>query len=315
MTKSQKMVAPFVFVLASSLAALGQDKDVQGSKDHPLVSRYPGLVIRKYVVKEFDEYVFPLGRLRGDYKIEKSQTIEGKVTRISYESPAGWGRSVLEVYRNYEGALKRVGFEPLFSCSAEACGHGAFRFSPDEDRGWGGTTQRHLSAKWSRPEGDVYASLHVEEHGRPGGPMVAVRLHIIEMKPMEAGLVTVDAAALAGDISRTGHVAVYGIYFDTGKADVKPESEAALKEIAKLLQQDPNLKLYVIGHTDSAGDLAMNADLSRRRAAAVVQALTTKHGIAAARLRPDGVGPYAPVASNDTEDGRAKNRRVELVKQ
>ncbi len=118
----------------------------------------------------------------------------------------------------------------------------------------------------------------------------------------------------AKDLARTGHVAVYGIYFDFGKADVKSESEPMLKEIAKLLQQDPRLKLHVVGHTDSVGELAYNLDLSRRRAQAVVQVLATKHGIAPGRLRGDGVGPLAPVASNDTEEGRAKNRRVELVK-
>jgi len=125
----------------------------------------------------------------------------------------------------------------------------------------------------------------------------------------------VDAASLANDINRTGHASVYGIYFDTGKADVKPESDATLKEIAKLLQGDPMLKLYVVGHTDSQGALDLNMDLSRRRADAVLAALTTKYAVPPGRLRAYGSGPYAPVASNDSEDGRAKNRRVELVKQ
>lgn len=105
------------------------------------------------------------------------------------------------------------------------------------------------------------------------------------------------------------------IYFDTGKAEVKPESDAALEEIAKLLQQNPQLKLYVVGHTDNAGTWASNMDLSRRRANAVTQVLSTKHGVEAARLSPQGDGPTAPVASNDTEEGRANYRRVELVKQ
>ena len=132
---------------------------------------------------------------------------------------------------------------------------------------------------------------------------------------MEGGLVTVNAAALAGDINRTGHTAVYGIYFDTGKADLKPESDAAISEISKLLEQDSSLKLLVVGHTDNVGTLASNMDLSKRRAAAVVQALTARHGIAAARLIAQGAGPLAPVASNGNEEGRAKNRRVELVQQ
>jgi outer membrane protein OmpA-like peptidoglycan-associated protein len=135
------------------------------------------------------------------------------------------------------------------------------------------------------------------------------------MKPMQAGLVSVNASSLANDISRTGHAAIYGIYFDTGKADVKPESETTLAEIAKLLQQEPGLKLYVVGHTDNAGTLASNMDLSKRRGDAVVKVLTTKYNIAGARLSSQGDGPTAPVATNDSEEGRAKNRRVELAKQ
>jgi outer membrane protein OmpA-like peptidoglycan-associated protein len=88
-----------------------------------------------------------------------------------------------------------------------------------------------------------------------------------------------------------------------------------MKEIAKLLQGDPTLKLYVVGHTDNQGALDLNMDLSRKRAEAVLTALTTKYAVPATRLKAYGCGPYAPVASNGSEDGRAKNRRVELVKQ
>ncbi|PSH03239.1 MAG: hypothetical protein CXZ00_13390 [Acidobacteria bacterium] len=120
---------------------------------------------------------------------------------------------------------------------------------------------------------------------------------------------------LASEINRTGRVSVYGIHFDTAKANIKPESDATLKEVAKLLQDDPKLKLYVVGHTDNQGAISFNMDLSRRRAEAVVSALASKYGVATGRLRAFGSGPYDPVASNDSEDGRAKNRRVELVKQ
>ncbi len=156
-------------------------------------------------------------------------------------------------------------------------------------------------------------SLLVDDQGGNGRPNV--ELYVIEMKPMEGNLITVDAASLANDITRTGHASVYGILFDTGKADIKPESDATLKEIAKLLQASPTLRLYVVGHTDNQGALDMNMDLSKRRADGVLAALTAKYGVPAARLRAFGNGPYSPVASNDSEEGRAKNRRVELVKQ
>jgi outer membrane protein OmpA-like peptidoglycan-associated protein len=124
-----------------------------------------------------------------------------------------------------------------------------------------------------------------------------------------------NAAELSSGLASNGHTVVNGIFFDTGKSEVKPESAAALQEVVKMLQQDPKTKVYVVGHTDNVGSLSANMELSRRRAAAVVQVLTTKYGVAAARLSPYGDGPYAPVTSNDTEEGRATNRRVELVKQ
>jgi outer membrane protein OmpA-like peptidoglycan-associated protein len=289
---------------------------VEGSKDHPLISRYPGSVITHYLAKEFDEFTLPLGKV-SDEKFAKSRHLEGKVTRIVYGAPEG--RSVLEVFRNYQGALKKAGFETLFTCGPQDCtgsGSSSARVygSGDYDDYWGSDHGIHyVSARLARPEGDVYVSLLVDDQG--GNFRPNVEMYVLEMKPMESELITVNAASLANDIKRTGHASVYGVYFDMGKADVKPESDATLKEIAKLLQGDPMLKLYVVGHTDNQGALDLNMELSRRRADAVLAALTTKYAVTAGRLRAYGSGPYAPVASNDSEDGRAKNRRVELVKQ
>src|SRR5262249_28666729 len=216
--------------------AMAQQQDVKGSKDHPLISRYPGSFIKEYSQKEFDQFTLPLGKLtRG--KFEKSQHLEGKVTRILYQAPPG--RSVLEVFGNYKGALKQAGFETLFTCAKEQCGFGPVTQYGGKMENCSQTSEPgYLSAKLARPRGDVYVSLF-----SGASSWQWETLYIVEMKPMEAGLVTVDAAALAGDISRTGHAAVYGIYFDTGKADVKPESDAALAQITKLLENDPQLKL------------------------------------------------------------------------
>jgi len=284
-----------------------QAHDIAGGKDHPLISRYPGSAIDDYASKAYDSYTLPLGKM-GQGEIAKSQPLEGKLTRIHYAIPAG--RSTMEVLRNYQDALQHAGFQNLFSCALAQCGTGSI----EGQTGWcGGCSARHLSAKLARPEGDVYVSLHIEQDNDTT-PAWA-ELVIVEMKPMESGLVTVNAESLAGDISRSGHASIYGIYFDTGKADVKPESDATLKEIAKLLQQNSQLKLYVVGHTDNVGSLTSNQDLSQRRADAVLTVLTSKHGVSGTRLRAVGAGPIAPVASNDSEEGRAKNRRVELVKQ
>jgi len=294
-------------VLWIPCCALAQKQDVEGAKDHPLISRYPGSVITEYASREFDEYTLPLGKIT-DNKWVKSQNLEGKVTRIHYESPLD--RSPLEIFRNYTQALQSAGFQTLFTCSSgDQCGGGTV-----ENTGWcAGCSPHQASAKLSRPDGDVYVSVHLEQDN--SSVPAQVQLDVIELKAMQSGLVAVNAETLAGDITRTGHASVYGIYFDTAKADIKPESDATLKEIAKLLQQDPQLELYVVGHTDNVGTLAANTDLSQRRADAVLSALTTKYGAAAARLHAVGAGPIAPAATNDTEEGRAKNRRVELVKQ
>jgi OOP family OmpA-OmpF porin len=301
-----------MFVLVAFLIgvpASAQETDLEGSKDHPLISRYPGSFITEYKQEDFDEFELPLGQLK-DGKGVKSQHLEGKITHILYQNPEG--RSVLEIYRNFEGALRNVGLQVLYSCaSAAQCGSGEFTGFAGQPAQWWNDSDpvRYLSAKLSRPQGDVFVSIHVQ----PG--QYGTWLNVIETKPMEAGLVTINAASLADDISRSGHVSVYGIYFDTGKADVKPESDAAIKEIAKLLQQNASLKLHVVGHTDNTGDLVSNMDLSKRRADAVAKVLTGKYTVAAARLHADGVGPLSPLASNKTEEGRAKNRRVELVEQ
>jgi OOP family OmpA-OmpF porin len=138
-------------------------------------------------------------------------------------------------------------------------------------------------------------------------------LTIIEKQAMAQEVVS-SAELFKSGLNTSGHVEVPGIFFDSGKSVLKPESEAAIAEVAKLLKADPDLKVYVVGHTDNVASLDLNLKLSQARAEAVVQALVSKHGIAAGRLSGQGVGPLAPVASNNTEEGRAKNRRVELVK-
>ena len=279
------------------------------AQDHPLIKPYAGSTIWERVVVEFDEAAMPLGPGDKDHKLTQSHRLEGRITRLNYKVPEG--RSILEVYRNYETALKQAGFEVLYTCGpkeAKDCGPGVTLPHWFGNKTWPSAFQsRYLTARLARPEGDAWVAL---EAG-PGRTHILV----VEVKPMETGKVTVNAAALAGDITRTGHVAVYGIYFDTGKADLKPESDPVLAEMAKLLKDNAALKLHVVGHTDNVGALAMNMDLSKRRATAVMQSLVTKHGIAAARLSAHGVGPLAPVAPNTSDDGRAKNRRVELVQQ
>ncbi|MBI4797178.1 MAG: DUF4892 domain-containing protein [Desulfarculus sp.] len=309
-------------------------KDVAGAKDHPLVSRYTGSSIIGYESRDFSSLALVLSAqtsypATGAPVVAQTQRVEGKFTRILYTSPAE--RSSLEVARNYQDALAQAEFQVLYQCGYEQCGQrlAAYLYPLEAKLKNSGQIseyalefprdQQFLTAKLSRPQGDVYLMVYTavcginnfkETYNHP-----ITLLQIIETKPMATGMVKVDAEAMAKDIASKGSVAVYGIYFDHDKAEVKPESGEALQEIARLLQAQPALKVYLVGHTDNVGALGYNLDLSQRRAEATVKALASRHGIAAARLTPKGVGPLAPVATNQAEEGRSKNRRVELVAQ
>jgi outer membrane protein OmpA-like peptidoglycan-associated protein len=143
---------------------------------------------------------------------------------------------------------------------------------------------------------------------------VLVGLSIIESKEMETGLVNIDAESLKRELEEKGKVAIYGIYFEHDKANLKKESFEVLEQIKHLLELKQDLNLYVVGHTDDTGDQIHNLNLSRRRAEAVVVALTEKFNVAVSRLSAFGAGPYSPVASNHNESGKTKNRRVEIVR-
>lgn len=299
-------------------------QDVAGSADHPLVGRFKGSLIKEQIRSNFDRYVLPLGPAdKSEKKFQKQQDVEGKVTKTFYAAPAG--ASSLAVFRSYQAALQQAGFTTVYTCSAKACSpDGRIQYAIQNTRpanylyDLGGHSFDDddaylLSAH--EPKNDVYAVVYVS-HVAYDPAHVVYLADVIETKPLTTGLVTVvDAKTMAEDISKAGHVALYGIYFDSGKASLKPESKPALDEIAKLLKLNPSIKLHVVGHTDNVGTLAANMALSKQRADAVVNALAAQYHVAASRLIGNGVGPLAPVAPNTTEDGRAKNRRVELVPQ
>lgn len=295
--------------------------DVKGGKDHPLVGRFAGSVIRIYEEKGFDEYTLPLGKQifrDKQYRWTRSERLEGKVTRITYV--ARKDASTLAILRSYEDALKKAGFELLF-----AGGKGDFldygrlyeemNPYPEYRRQYllGSESPRYLAARLPRPEGDVYVAVYAAIGSVSATNNPTIQLDVVEVKALEGGLVT--AETMATELGKAGRIAIYSIYFDTGKAEVKPESEATLAEIGKLLRGNTGLSLYVVGHTDNVGTLPYNMDLSQRRAEAVVRTVVEKHGIDPQHLRSAGVGPLAPVAPNTREEGRAKNRRVELVAQ
>ena len=256
--------------------------DMAGAKDYPGLTRMTGYYINDFSETEFDSYSF---KVKQGAASEKEQAVEGHKYEYRYNlKDDAKEPSQLQVVRNYENAARAAGGQVLFD---------------SEDR----TTLR--IAKGGK---EVWFDIAVAN--KPSGTMI--RMTIIEKQAMQQE-VAMDAAGMAQGLSETGSVAIYGIHFDTGKADLKPDSEPTLVEIAKLLQSTPALKIFVVGHTDMVGDLELNLKLSQQRSQAVVAALVGKHRVAASRLTAFGNGPYAPAASNKTEEGRAKNRRVELV--
>jgi OOP family OmpA-OmpF porin len=329
MNKLWTTVFAGLLALAVAMAMPAGAQDIPGSHDNPLVSRYAGSRIIGYVHSDYGGLTLGLGREVHGPKYAKSRHVEGELTRIIYVNPAG--TSSLQVFRNYQQALAKAGFKTLFTCSGNACGpifhmvvypqSKEIHHSQQSEFAFSGVQNQHyLAAELDRGGATAYVSLFVARdtndagvYKGPGRGMTL--LEVVQGKAMRSGLVTVNAAAMARGIADTGHFALYGIYFDTGKAVIKPNSKATLEEMAKLLKGHPGLKVYIVGHTDDVGSLAHNMALSRRRADAVVQALVHEYGISASRLVPEGLGPLAPVASNRTSAGRAKNRRVELVQQ
>jgi OmpA-OmpF porin, OOP family len=215
----------------------------------------------------------------------KTTRVEGKLWKVSYYQQATMTSklSVLQIMRNFENAAKSLGGTVIYSDNVREI----LKLAKDGKEIWVEVTAEFTS-----------------KHG----------LTIVEKEAMNQDIAA-NADFFSSNLKTTGHVTVEGIYFDTGKSELKPESTQAIAEIAKLLKSDATLKVYVVGHTDNMGGLENNMRLSQDRAQAVVQALVRNQGFDAARLKSFGNGPYAPVASNDSEEGRAKNRRVELVKQ
>ena len=320
MSPASSLTVVSILVMSLTAALPAAAADVQGGKDHPLVGkRYEGSEITHYAETEFDEYglmVAPAENSGGAAKNEASmQDVEGRVTRIRYLAPAE--QSVAAVFRSYATALESAGFEEVFACKYKACGGRKFNHSMNVNHLTESKDFRFLAARLpGSAEGDVYVSLYVGLSDTGGGKTfkrVITQLDVVETEALAEKMVVVDAGEMAKAIDAIGRIALYGIYFDTDKTEIKPASKETLEQIAKLLTDQGELELVVVGHTDNRGKLDYNMDLSKRRAEAVKQALVADYGIEAGRLAAWGVGYLAPVACNRAEDGRAKNRRVELV--
>ena len=270
----------FLFLLSVlSYSLTFSQEDIKGSKDHPLFNRMPGYRIMHYKDHDFDVYKNFLNE-KG-----KKITVEGHFYYFNYGIKKGEKKaSGPQVLRNYMNAVKKAGGSVILE---QGCCNVYLKLKKNNQVTW----------------------VRVQSYRDAG----SYQVWIIEEAKMKQDIV-VDAKAMLNDLNSQGHIALYGIYFDFDKSDVKSESEPALKEITKLLTENPSLNLYVVGHTDNTGDFNYNMKLSQSRAEAVVNTLTSKYNIDKNRVTAAGVGPLSPIASNDTEEGKALNRRVELIK-
>ncbi|RVT52251.1 OmpA family protein [Rubrivivax albus] len=273
--------------------------DVDPGGDHPMIAPYPGSQRQTRQFDAYTDYRRETGSAKGE---PATQVQEGKLTRIRYLNPKG--RSTFELMRNYRDALVARGFRVEWACDDRgSCGR---RLGSVNGMLLGvGKDVRYFTGVLRQAGGAAYVSMAFTPR--------YTDLHVLETATMDSGQVVVDANALGAGLDADGKVTLQGIYFDTGRDTLRPESDAALAQVMLLLQQRPALRLRIVGHTDSTGSAEANLALSQARAARVREALLAR-GVAANRLEAVGMGPNAPVASNDTEDGRARNRRVELVK-
>jgi len=282
MTRRTWVCASLVVALSAlSALAAGAQTDEPGSSDHPAIPRMPNYYISEYDAKDFGS---------ADYYVQGGEkTVEGRTWVIGYwikENQKAAGP--LQISRNYANAVTQKGGVKLFEEMSNSGG----RMTARLPTGGGKYT---------------WIGLSVSNHGE------VYDLTIVEEAAVEQ-VVQLTASELARTLKEQGAAAVYGILFDTGKATIKPESQQTLSTIAEVLGADRALRLEIQGHTDNVGAKAANRKLSADRAAAVKAYLVQKHGIAPDRLTTTGFADDRPVADNASDAGRAKNRRVELVR-
>lgn len=283
--KARDAILSLAALLWLATSAAARLADHPGFKDPALFSRMPNFFLSddsSFTDVPFDAHEFSIKV--GDNL--ENRRVEGRYQIYTYQFDESRGAphpSPLQIIRNYQNASRKAGGEILYD------------------------DNRYLTIRFTRNGQETWVGVDAVDG-------TAIRLDVVEKQDMQQDI-TAHTEGLQSGLAQKGHVEVPGILFDFGKSEVKPESEPALKEIVTLLQGDPKLKIWIVGHTDAVGSAESNVTLSNARAAAVVKVLTQKMGIDQKRLAPFGAGPYAPVASNTSDNGRAQNRRVELVAQ
>jgi OOP family OmpA-OmpF porin len=283
------------------LPAMAQ-QDSSGCKDHPLFNRMPNHYIASCNESPFEARKFPVGPQDAN-GATKLQEVEGKWFAIAYRPNEGTKSSALQVQRNFQNAAKAAG-GTIEGAYGEWC-----KFRLDESFKLGNPcTNLGTTLKFAKDGKETWVFVNATSSSLTGYDD-GYTLFILEREAMSQDIV---ANELLDRINKDGMIALY-LNFDTGSATLQASSNSQIDQIAAMLKAAPSLNVEIGGHTDNVGNAAANQKLSEARAAAVATALTSR-GIPSSRITAVGYGQTTPIADNRTEDGRAKNRRVELVK-
>jgi len=317
----------FLIILFAIPGTLLNAQDIKGSKDHPIITRYPGSVIGYYEQQDHRPYSIATGEYTGYNNIDDWLETAGKFTRIYYT--VSGETTLTEVFQNYLTALKKGGFtllaqgiHPQSGVSKEIGGRGYLKTVYSKNQIPTGSGIKllqgsassagacYIAARLERPSGNINIVVGGSQYATDEKVFL---VDIIEETILIDDLIRVNSDEMIKRLLTDGKIAIYGIYFDFNMWEVKTESEFTLSEISKLMNENPDINIYVVGHTDMKGSLDYNLKLSEHRAEAVVKSLTENYGISESRLSSHGVGPLCPMYSNLNDEGRKYNRRVELV--
>ena len=317
----------FSLLIANSLLAQDEPRtsDKSGCNDYALLSRYKGAVIQECQTINYAKFYFgleePVRKNFGGHGqfFNKYIEVSGKLNNTQYLIPLDDG--VLKVFENYKNALTNAGFNILYTeNNKNSCFYREDFFGGDNpfSKFSGGfyscdceVDYYYVVAKGIRDTLDVYLSLYISTGGNYGQDFVVVNQSVVETVPLELGLVS--AQNIAQNIDNAGHSIFYDIHFASGSAEIDAKSTNQLQEIAKYLNSHKDKSFYIVGHTDNTGNFDDNMTLSNNRAKAVVNELNSKYNVDANQLTPYGVANLCPVTNNNTDAGKARNRRVEIV--
>jgi len=250
----------------------------------------------------------------------EGMTVEGVLHQQSWR--VAGELTTLQLLAPLRRQLAGAGFETLFQCETDVCGGFDFRFQidilPEPDMHVNLGDYRYLSAKRiADGEDEEYISVIVSRSANAGF------VHLTRIGPDDetvdiegawsSDTLAADAIDVGERLELAGHVSLDDLAFRTGSSRLGDGPFASLADLALYLNARPDRTVTLVGHTDAVGALDSNIELSRMRAAAVLERLVRRHGVSRGQISSDGVGFLAPRASNLTEDGRARNRRVEAV--